>query len=299
MKKFSQLMEENGVIDSEALNESMHPELQHIMDSDEYPLPTKITRITKHVKTMIGRGEDTGLENDKPKKGSSRAVWFPKEPKKLVIDGQPTQMHTAIKIAYPGWADKALKNKVLMGQLQNEHENSSYIQRDYAVLHHHEDDGRDDHFVTNHNGILAPVTASHEDDHWLEMPKVSNITSAKFKKLTKTEDYPEGLDHQRCMDAVIREHDRCYGKGSNYTSPEDQKILDHPFTQQLMSLCHDSDTHPHDFRAISNLGVFTHPVTGKEYPVIRDYGYNKEIAKQYHAARKAEADKHEKMRRGY
>ncbi len=30
-----------------------------------------------------------------------------------------------------------------------------------------------------------------------------------------------------------------------------------------------------------NMGVWTHPVTGKQYPVIRDYGYTHDVAREY------------------
>ena len=108
MKTFKEFVRINGSL----ITEELHKELQNILDSDEssdYERAKKLTLFTKRTRDLIKNGQDTGLENDKPKKGSSRAVFFPKEERDIVIDGTPSKLKTAIKIAFPGSLDRYKK----------------------------------------------------------------------------------------------------------------------------------------------------------------------------------------------
>lgn len=54
----------------------------------------------------------------------------------------------------------------------------------------------------------------------------------------------------------------------------------------MVHLIHNTDLHPSDVfgggsEMSDNMGVWTHPVTGKQYPVIRDYGYTHDVAREY------------------
>ena len=266
------------------LAEDLHPELFDILDSNT-DIHSKHKKITQHIRKLIANGIDTGLEGERAKKGSSRAVYFPKEEKEINIDGKKAKIKTALKIAFPGILDKPqfIKKAGMLGELQNNAEASEYF-NDHSIL---KKGMYNNEFVTNEeHGILAPIINTSHDDSWLEMGKVNNITSKKFRQLTKTESHPEGLNHTAVEDILFNEHRLKYGQGRQEYTSEEQAVLNHPFTQKLMHLIENTDIHPGDIfgggiTPGNNFGVWTHPHTGKEYPVIRDYGFTDSVAKEY------------------
>ena len=291
MKKIIDLLRENEYVISEgvlALFEDLHPDLKSVLDNESYPAAHKITMFTKKTRQMIKNGEDTGLEEDKPKKGSSRAVWFPKTPKNIVIDGTPTNVHTAVKVAFKGQLDAFTGDKKLLGEQQNEVE-ADQSNHHYSILRPSEHTPGE--YETNEHGILASVLDSHSEGHWTEMVKASKFDHSKFKEATKTEEMPKGMTFKDFSAAVLHEHELSKGLSGDYlvkhmSEEHHQAVLDHPFTQSVLNYCYDTGTHPEDIaRAPRNWGIFTHPITGKHHPVIVDYGYNHDTHKAYQKAR--------------
>lgn len=268
-------------IDSiKCISEEIHSDITNVLDG-QYPAKHKLNLITKKVRQLISNGQDTGLENDKPKRGSSRAVYFPKDKKPITIDGIETAIPTAIKIAFQGSLDNDTGSDRLLGEHQNEHESDS-IHYFHAIIRNIHNRG----YTTNLNGVIAPVLSSHPEHHWLEMPRAPDLTKSKFRELTKTKDMPQGMDFEKFCKTIMINHDLSLGQRPRYSQDKDHDAyMEHPLTNNVLNFSADTDTHPGDITTIHNWGVFTHPITGKQYPVIRDYGYNSNIAKLYHTAR--------------
>ena len=144
------------------LAEDLHPELFDILDSNT-DIHSKHKKITQHIRKLIANGIDTGLEGERAKKGSSRAVYFPKEEKEINIDGKKAKIKTALKIAFPGILDKPqfIKKAGMLGELQNNAEASEYF-NDHSIL---KKGMYNNEFVTNEeHGILAPIINTSHDD---------------------------------------------------------------------------------------------------------------------------------------
>lgn len=284
--------------------EDLHPHLQEILDKpgeteDEYyerinrnpyssidPVTAKHTAFTEKVRKLINAGNDTGLESDKPKKGSSRAVHFLKEGKNITVDGVKTKVPSVLKIAFNGQLDKYKRNSErLLGEHQNEAEADGYIQNHHSILR----ENPDGTYLTNENGVVAPVLSHHPDHHYLEMGQVRSMKAGEFTKLTKTSTHPKGLTFAKMKHVLEKEHADAFGQ-THFTPPnmcqkEHDHILQHPLTREIQSLIHNVGFHPGDLSP-RNVGIFTHPVTGKEYPVISDYGFTNDVAKEYTERRK-------------
>lgn len=277
------------------LAEDLHSELFDIMD-DTGDIYKKHKRITTHIRKLIADGVDTGLEGSRAKRGSSRAVYFPKDKKEVRIDGVPTHMHTALKIAFPGDLDgEQYRKNGMLGELQNNVESSHYYQEHSILI----PKGHKEFETNEEHGILAPVIDSSHDDSWLEMGKADNISAKKFRDLTKSDSHPNGLHHNDVSAILDNEHKLKFGRGRTEYTPTEQAIVDHPFTQKLINLIHNTDIHPADLfeygKVGRNFGVWKHPVTGKEYPVVRDYGFTDSIAKEYSKRRRLKYE----QKRGY
>lgn len=285
MITFKQLLEQN------LITEEIHKELQSILDEPETERGArpavlshqkKLNKFVAKFKGLVNTGEDTGLEGGTPKKGSSRAVFFPKEPRKIVIDGKPVEQHTAVKIAFPGALDKFTKSHKLLGEHQNEVESDHYTRQAHSMLV----EGKEGHFTTNEDGVTAPILGDHPDNHWLEMAKADKMTASHFKKMTKIPSHPKGLDFNKFVGSLQKSHDEAHGAQS-YSSVSDEEhehIMQHPLYQKTEDFMHSTGNHPGDLR-LQNYGVWKHPVTGKEHPVIRDYGFSNDISKLYKKAR--------------
>lgn len=284
MINFKEFLEYNG----EILTEELHKELIDILNSDA-PSQHKLNRLTKKTRELIKSGQDTGLTNDKPKKGSSRAVFFPNQNKPLHIDGKPTEMRTAVKVAFPGVLDNYKTSKEpLLGELQNNQEADHFIRNNYGML----SEDNKGHYTTNHNGVLAPVVGSHDEGHHLEMGHVSPIKKSDFQRLTKTESHPKGIKFDDMYNAVNKEYHDAHGSRhyvpSHHTDELHEHIMSHPYVENLVDMMHNTGFHPGDI-SIRNMGIWKHPHTGKEYPVMSDYGFSTEVAKAYSIRRRRHA----------
>lgn len=290
-------MIKNYYTDTIDITEELHAAINSVLNSDIISSHGKNNMIAKTARRLIEAGEDTGLEDSKPKKGSSRAVYFPKDKKQLHIDGHPTEMHTVVKVAFPGTLDKHTGHSQLLGEMQNEVEADHFSRQHYGLLRK-DSQGK---YTTNHSGIFAPVVAAHGDDgegnhHWLEMGRVTPLKSGDFKRLTKTPEFPKGISHQEFFDAVNRNHAEAHGM--NHISMTGQErhdeVVNHPLVESAINATLDTGMHPGDL-VRRNMGVWVHPHTGKEHVVISDYGFTDEIGKAYTNARRAQ----HKMARGW
>lgn len=269
------------------ITEEIHPDIKAALNSD-IPVNNKLNSVTKVARRLLSAGVDTGLESDKPKKGSSRAVFFPKEQKEITVDGVQTKTPTAVKIAFPGQLDKYHGEESLLGEDQNRLESDHYINHTYGILK--QDNYNGEYHSSDHEsgGILAPVFSTHPEYHHLEIGRVEKITSNGVADATKTKDFPKGLKIKHISIALNHEHDLAHGMKpyipSDTTEEHIEKVKEHPWVEHAISMMHDSGLHPGDFTD-RNLGLYTHPVTGKKHLAMIDYGFSNEIGKKYHKAR--------------
>lgn len=277
---------ENMYGKSVILTEAVHAAIQSIMDSSDIHPREKLNTVAKKVRELIKSGEETGLESDKPKKGSSRAVFFPTEHKELTIDGVKTSSPTAVKIAFPGVLDKFHSEPTIMGEDQNAIEADNYINKQYGILSRNNVTGE---YKTNQDGILAPVFSTHPENHHLEMGRVEKFNTKDFTEATKHPDYPKGIKPTEFKEALEYQHNMAHGQKHysehNYSDAHLEHISNHPLVQNAIDMMHDTGMHPGDVSP-RNMGIYVHPVTGKRHPAIIDWGFSNRIAKKYTEARK-------------
>lgn len=265
------------------LTEELHPELNEVLDS-KIPKHYKFNSFTKKIRSLIASGKETGLTDDKPMKGSSRAVMFHATPEKVKIDGVETELPTVLKVAFSGSLDKHLPfDHPLLGEMQNIHE--------HDVAHHHgvlEKIGDNEYRTREGHPFMAPVIDGHEDGAWMHVAKLSPINAASFREATKTESHPKGISDTEFREALEHHVAMCSGeRPPNYTRTKQEKIeelVDHPLVESALNMCLDTGTHPGDFSR-RNLGMWEHPVTKRKYVVASDAGFSHEVAKAYQKAR--------------
>ena len=275
------------------ITEELHQELKNILNEPETDRERntysklhqqKLNKFTKKFRSLVANNEDTGIENDKPKKGSSRAVFFPKEHKAINVDGQDVKQPTAVKVAFAGVLDKHTGDSHLLGEHQNAVESDHYTRQNHSMLHR-ENDGS---YTSNPHGVTAPVLNESDDhNHWLEMAKADKMSASKFSNLTKTESHPKGLKFNHFVDTLQHDHADAHGHQHHGITTEEERdhIRQHPLYDSTEDFMHSTDNHPGDLR-LANYGVWKHPVTGKEHPVITDYGFSNHIAKLYAKGRR-------------
>jgi hypothetical protein len=271
-------LKENATGNIYLLSEEIHKDLQSVLDSDIHP-DKKLDGVTKAARSIITGGGNTGLENDKPLMGSSRAVFLPKEAKHITVDGQPTHTRTAVKIAYPGKMDKYNDSGKLLGQHQNESESDHFINSSHGVLRRNGDSSE---WKTNENGVLPPHFGHHDDHHHLETGRVDPVSEEDFKTHTQHKDFPEGISHEEFHDAVQHNWRQANGQQHFGSTSNDrmEKLQNHPLVQNVNNFVGDSGQHPSDMN-LDNMGTYQHPVTGKKHIVLADYGFSHEVAKHY------------------
>lgn len=267
-----------GMVITEA---EIHPDVMAAVNRDASK-HYRFDHLTKTVRSMIKKGVPTGLSDDKPKKGSSRAVFFPEDDHPAKIDGQDTKIPHVLKVAFSGQLDKHLpQDHPLLGQMQNEHEIAH--SHGYSVLR---PTGKDE-FETNHEGFLPPLVDHHADSHWMQVGKINKCTAKDFKDATKTKDFPKGITHKEFFHTVNHEWKASNGENhwSHEVSPERrEQVMEHPLVQRALGFCIDTDTHPGDFE-MRNMGVWKHPITGQNHIVAADAGFSRNVAKAYMKAR--------------
>lgn len=270
------------------ISEEIHKDIQSIMDSDKH-VNGKLNAVVKKTRELIKAGHETGLESDKPKKGSSRAVFFPKDNKEISVDGHKTSSPTAVKIAFAGVLDKHHGEKSLLGEDQNALESDHFVNRTYGILGH-KSGGADHEYESSHHesgGVLAPVFGTHEDHHHLEMGRVTKLNAKDTAEATKTKEFPRGLKHDEIHDAMIHEHASAHGSFrpfSKHSEEHLEHVKNHPWVEHAIDMMHATGMHPADLNT-GNMGIYHHPITGKKHLAIIDYGFSNDISKKYTKAR--------------
>jgi hypothetical protein len=283
MKTFHELR--RYLNDLPLISEELHQSIQNVLNADHIEPQYKLHHITTAIRGAIKRGEDTGLEDAKPKKGSSRAVFFPKEPTKLKIDGHDTQMHTALKVAFPGQLDKYRhSDEPLLGEEQNRVEGDHWTNSQYGVLRQGD---RHDEYHTNEHGFLAPMLHAHDEGHYVHFGKIEPVKAGDFKAHTKAPGFEKGISHDEMFDYLNHHYSEAHGqKHYGKTSPERiEQLEQHPMLERMHDWMLNTGAHPADLNK-RNMGVWTHPVTQKKHIVVSDYGFTGDVAKMYGERRK-------------
>lgn len=290
MKNFRDLLSESYGISSDILKEEIHPQIAGVLNYNSATARNKLNVISKKIRDISKNGESHGFESGSPKKGSSRAVFFPEEGHHAIVDGHHVEIPSALKIAYHGWADKKLSSQghqgPLLGEMQNEQETDHYLQHRYGMLRQGE---RTNEFHTNHEGILPPVLDSHEDNHWALHSRIRPVGAGEFRELTKTPEFPRGISHKEFFAATNAYHSLSHGRdpiSHGYSDEHLEKLADHPLVAKATDFIGESGAHPADF-VKGNMGIWEHPVTKTRHIVIADHGFNNDIAKLYDKARRS------------
>lgn len=177
--------------------------------------------------------------------GSSREYYRIKSPDSINLDGQKTPIETGIKVAYNG------KFGSEMGIKQNQNEDRdlskhSIIQKDEYGNYH-----------TNESGIILPSLEHDKDHKWIHTLHVEPLSGKnKLEDYTKTPEHPNGISANDIEETFV------LGK---------HKKDSHPLIQQIKKFADDNNIAYADIHS-ENMGIFTHPITKKKYPVILDHG---------------------------
>lgn len=270
--------------------ENLHPELQNVVLGGASN-KSKQTQLANKIKDLTSRGETTGIEGNMPK-GSSRAYLQHSEPENTIVDNKIVPMKVGTKVAIRATLDKhhdASKHDGLgLGALQNKAEGGDHwVNNNYRVL----SDKGNGHFETNtDHGIFPPlIDHDHRDHQWTKVGHARDVKAADWKKLTKTEDHPQGITHKDFVDTLVRFHNRNNGKhweGSAAKEANMDKVEEHPLVQKFIDYHGNTANPPHDYRQQKNLGVWKHPVDGSEHIVARDHGFDHEVQGAYRDANK-------------
>lgn len=285
--------------------EELHPELQ---DAIQGASRNKHKLVVDKIKDLQKRGETTGIEGNMPK-GSSRAWLSHEEHHPMTVDGKHTNMKVGTKFVIKADLDKHHESddNESLGQMQNRKENGDhFVNNEYRTLTKDHETG---HYHTNEHGIFPPLVDHDDENHeHSTIGHSRDITSKDFKDLTKSKDHPKGITHKDFGDALERHHDQSngrYWKGNEQHEAKLDHITEHPLVQKFLDHQQNTGAMPHDYRQKKNLGVWKHPVTGKEHIVARDHGFDHEVSSAYTKARKKhneasmDRDRHARDHRGY
>jgi hypothetical protein len=286
MSKEHQLLldEINCYLGCSVLTEQLHTAIQSILDSDQIAPRAKFTHISQTIRHALKRGEDTGLENGRPKKGSSRAVYFPKDHHEISLDGQSAKVPSVLKVAFHGHADPYNRSGRLLGEHQNLTEGDEDTNYRFGIIRKKDNS---DEYETNHeDGILAPHLGSHDDGHYIHQGRVQPIKAGEFRELTKTPEHRRGISHSEFYDALNCHYTDAHGMAYHgaYSPDKIEHLQSHPLVEKAQRFVADAGHHPGDLRK-ANMGVWTHPHTGQKHIVIADYGFSADVARYYQAAR--------------
>jgi hypothetical protein len=270
------------------LSEDIHPELSAILSSEEGDPIERYSNFLSKVRELDSRGVDTGLQNIKPMKGSSRAVFIPRDKKEIILDGQKVQTPYVHKLAIYGDLDRyKTPDEPLLGELQNKAES----ERNYSFEHGVIVRNTDGSYSTNPNGILVPVFRTHPEYHHLEMGYARDMDPSEFSRLTITPDFPDGVKYNDFHYSLMNEYYDANGVefkryGNRTETPKEihEKLTRHPLFRKAIGLT-SMGIHPADFWE-GNVGVWTHPITGQDHPVVRDFGATADVLNRYTELRK-------------
>lgn len=277
----NEFLEANKDILTNAILEEVHPDI--IAAASGTWSKGRLANVSRTIRNLLKSGADTGLTDDKPKKGSSRAVFIPKEHADVKIDGHQVKIPHVLKVAFHGTLDSHTTDGYgLLGESQNEHEVG--VSNHFSMLR---PIGQGE-YETNHEGFLPPLLDHGENHEWMSVGKVSKIGAGDFRNLTKTEDFPKGISHNEFYHSLNHHWYQSNGAsywGGSHTKERLDKLGDHPLVDRAFRFCLDTDTRPEDFYK-GNMGIWEHPVTGEKHIVTSDAGFSKHVARRYQDARK-------------
>lgn len=271
------------------ITEELHPELQEIIKDSVSNIP-KQQSIANKIKDLTERGEKTGAEGNMPS-GSGRAYIKHSDHLHIILDGKPAKIRSGIKVAITGSADEYHEKSggLSVGALQNKTEGGDpYVNGRYRILTRNQET-KEFHTNTDH-GIFPPLfDHDHENHEWSHVGHVSDITKEIFKKLTKTESFPNGISHEEfsaALNRMDRKKQGRYWPGSSKNEGKLDTVESHPLVQKFIDY-HTKTGHPSsgDYNDIENMGIFNHP-DGSRHIVARDHGYGTEVATAYYNALK-------------
>lgn len=269
--------------------EDLHPELREIIGTKEGGYgKNKQTAISKKIKELSAKGESTGIESKMPR-GSSRAYLQHKDPHKIILDGKPEEIKTGTKVAIKAnldkFHDKNESSGLALGAMQNHAEGGREdLNKKYRIL---SKESENNYKSNKEQGIFPPLIDHDKNHEWTQVGHARNIRKVEFKKLTKTPEYPEGLDHKDFFHSLFRFHEKQNGK---YWERDDDwekhmnHIQKHPLVKKFLQYHKETGANPSDYHEIKNLGVFEHP-DGSKHIVARDHGFNTPVEYAYMRAR--------------
>lgn len=261
------------------ITEELHPEIKQILTSNDIQPEHRFTILTRKIRELIKSGQDTGLTDDRPKKGSSRAVMFMSEPHKAIVDGKEAEIPHVLKIAFHGSLDRYRDpDTQLLGDLQNHHEIDNRHHSMLVEVGHNR-------YETNHDGFLPPILDFHDFGNWMSVGKISPIGAGQFRELTKTTDFKRGISDREFRTALSHHVAIAHGKNLpswQYEIPKEkaEDLLAHPLVTKALNFCVDSGTNPEDFQK-RNLGIWKHPITGESHIVASDAGFSNNVMTAY------------------
>lgn len=250
------------------INEELDKELSDMLNTPGFA--------SDKIDNMIKAGHtETG-------KGSSRSYFKLKTPKKIILDGQEVSIPHGVKISRPNNLDSFHTNESF-GKTQNKNEASSQYSPHAVIVPHPSKEGE---FITNPHGVLAPVFSHNKTGSWLEMGHVTPMSEKSHDeryKLMHDDDFPN-TTHDNVITAI--NHFEALKQNSNHEiHPYYKQILrKHKLAKGISYLVAHTDLCGYDLPE-SNWGVWKHPITGKEHPVVLDYGGSTELLKNYNTAR--------------
>lgn len=239
-------------------NEDVHPKVLGALRVD----PPRVLDNVLKARDDLKKTPDTnsGLADHEPAKGSSRAVLQVKNDHKAVVDGKHASLKGIVKMAY---GMKGNHGK-LTGQMQNKVEASKHVQK-FATLVR---DGKKG-FKTNPDGVVPPLFSHGNDHSFIHIGHADNVSREEFQELTKTKSHPGGIttSHVTWATDPKEKNNRSY-----------DHVRSHPLVQKVAKFR--KATKIADFHQ-DNWGVWTHPHTSEKHLVLRDAGFNRQVAKDY------------------
>jgi hypothetical protein len=280
------------------VSESLHPELHSIISSEpgQGIRSSKQIAITKKIKDLHERGEDTGIAGNTPK-GSSRLYLPHREPHKVTLDGKEVHLETGTKVVIRSTLDqyhnKAKHDGMSVGAIQNHAENADhFVNNTYRTIV--KDHTTNEYHSNKEMGIFPPIIDhDHKNHEWSHIGHAANISGKEFQDLTKTDTHPQGIRHKDFYAALMRNYKQHNGTHWNHGEREEahlDHVSQHPLVQKFIDHQDNTGFPPHDWSGLRNMGKWKHP-DGSEHIVARDHGFDANAMKVYADARKNNADK--------
>jgi hypothetical protein len=226
---------------------------------------------------MIDIEKLVGKVSDEIKKGSTRLVYFPINPRKIILDGIDVEIETVLKVAKSHTLELN-SGECDLGKCQNRIEfalNSSK----YTLFAKNSNLT----YTTNNTVLLSTIINSDPNNNWIEMIKVNQLTPALFNEITATEIYYCGLGFIDVQNCFFRYYTNMH-KAENEQVPsyiDDDKyffIIEHPWVKMYLDFMKNFNLVPFDF-TLKNLGYIEHPISKNKIILLCDYGFTEEYNK--------------------